>query len=266
MRFTALGTGTAVPDPLRGPAGFVVQHGGHCWLVDGGSGTLQRCARAGIDPRQLSGGIYSHHHPDHCADLVPLLFAMRVGPPPRTADYPLFAGKGFGRLLAGLQGVYGHWIEPGSGQVRLDELPVDQQSVRELPGGLTLRTAPARHSAGALHLSFEADGRRVVFSGDTAPSEALVHLARGCDLLVCECAGSDDERIPGHMWPSAVADLVAAAQPEAVWLTHLYPHVDPERAVATVAQAGASTHRACDGDAYEAGRLIPTRWSPAASS
>ena len=59
MRFTVLGSGTAVPDPDRGPAGFLVEVDGLAWLVDGGSGTLQRCARAGVDPRKLSGGVYS---------------------------------------------------------------------------------------------------------------------------------------------------------------------------------------------------------------
>jgi ribonuclease BN (tRNA processing enzyme) len=266
VRFTALGTGTSVPDPLRGPAGFLVTHADGSWLVDGGSGTLQRCAAAGVDPRELTGGVYSHHHPDHCADLVPLLFAMRVGPPPRTRDYPVFAGKGFGRFLQGLQGVYGRWIQPGEGSVALQELSLDGPSTVPLNDGLRLHTRPARHSAGALHLRFETDDHSVVFSGDTGPSPALVELATDADLLVCECAGSDEEPIPGHLWPTAVAELVQAAQPRQVWLTHLYPHVDPAAAVATVASTGVPTRRADDGDAWEAGRLIPTRWSPAASS
>jgi ribonuclease BN (tRNA processing enzyme) len=80
VRFTVLGSGTSVPDADRGPAGFLLQVGGRAWWIDGGSGTLQRTVRAGVDPRTLDGGFYSHHHPDHCADLVPLLFAMRAGP------------------------------------------------------------------------------------------------------------------------------------------------------------------------------------------
>ena len=76
-----LGSGTSVPDPSRGPCGLLVQCEAGAWLIDGGSGTLQRCAKVGVDPRTLLGGIYSHHHPDHCADLVPLLFAMRVAHP-----------------------------------------------------------------------------------------------------------------------------------------------------------------------------------------
>jgi len=249
MRFVVLGSGTSVPDPARGPAGFLVQVGDRAWLVDGGSGTLQRCMAAGVDPRRLDGGFYSHHHPDHCADLVPLLFAMRVGPAPRVGDYPIVAGEGFRRFFEGLQGVYGKWIRPGDNRVIIEELPLDRASVVER-GDLRVHARPARHSAGALHLRFEADGRSVVFSGDTAPSDELVTLARGADLLVCECAGSDGAPIPGHMAPSEVAALVASAQPAEVWLTHLYPHVDPDEALGIVAATGVPVRHAYDGLAY----------------
>lgn len=249
LGFTVLGSGTSVPTADRGPAGFAVSLGTHHWWVDGGSGTLQRSARAGIDPRALVGGVYSHRHPDHTADLVPLLFAMRVGPPPRTSPYPIWAGAGFRDFLDGLKGVYGKWLEPPGG-TPVAELALDAEDHADLGHGLHLRTRPATHSAGALHLRFETDRASVVFSGDTGPSEELVHLATGADLLVCECAGSDASPIPGHLTPSQVADVVARARPGAVWLTHLYPHVDPAQAVATVAATGVPTRLAADGDRW----------------
>jgi ribonuclease BN (tRNA processing enzyme) len=247
VRFTVLGSGTSVPDADRGPAGFLLQVGGRAWWIDGGSGTLQRTVRAGVDPRTLDGGFYSHHHPDHCADLVPLLFAMRVGPPPRARDYPIWAGAGFGAYLAGLQAVHGKWIRPGAGQVVLTELPLDRESEVDL-GDLRVRCAPAAHSAGALHLRFEADGRSVVFSGDTGPSAALVALAAGADLLVCECAGSDEDPVPEHLTPTAVREIAARARPRELWLTHFYPQVDAALALATVRGAGVPVRRAEDLD------------------
>lgn len=250
MRFVVLGSGTSVPDAERGPAGFLVELGARRWLVDGGSGTLQRCVRAGTDPRTLDGGFFSHHHPDHCGDLVPLLFAMRVGPPPRGADYPIVAGAGFAAFFARLQAAYGKWIEPGRGRVVITELPLDGPGRHDAPGGLVVRSLPATHAAGAVHLRFEAEGRAVVFSGDTGWSDALVTLAAGADLLVCECAGSDDAPVEGHLTPSEVRRVAEAARPRAVWLTHLYPSVDPERAVATVAASGVPTRLAADGDVF----------------
>jgi len=247
MRFTVLGTGSATPDADRGPAGFLVQHGGRSWLVDGGSGTLQRLAKIGVDPRKLDGAVYSHRHPDHCADLVPLLFAMHT-PPARNDDFRVWAGTGFAAYVDQLSAIYEKWITFGNDGRRgaiVREMSLDGPDATDI-GGLKLVTRPAKHSAGALHLRFEADGMAFVYSGDTGPSDALVELARGAELLVCECSGSDQRPVEGHMTPSAIADLVARARPREVWLTHLFPHVNAAEAVRTVAKTGVKVRRPND--------------------
>jgi ribonuclease BN (tRNA processing enzyme) len=246
LRFTVIGSGTALPDADRGPAAFLVQVPAGTVLVDGGSGTLRALAVRGVDPLTLSAGVYSHRHVDHTGDLVPLLFALKVHGR-RASPYPIFAGQGFGAFLDGLRTVYGSWMEPPGG-VAVTELSLREPILVELIPGLRLRTAPAAHSAGALHLRFEFGDVAVVFSGDTGPSEALVTLAAGADLLVCECASSASSPVPGHLTPSDVAAIASRARPEEIWLTHFYPRSDPDRAVAEVAEAGIPTRRAADGD------------------
>lgn len=224
--------------------------GERAWLVDGGSGTMQRCARMGVDPRTVDGLFYSHRHPDHCGDLVPLLFALHATRPPRARDLPIWAGEGFTGFLSGLRGVYGRWIDIGPpAELRVTELSLSAESRVDL-GDLVVRTRPAVHGAGALHLRFEAEGRSVVFSGDTAASEELIALAEGADLLVCECAGPDDDPIPGHLTPRDVAEIARRARPREIWLTHLYPGVDPKIAVEAVSATGVPTRRADDGDVW----------------
>jgi ribonuclease BN (tRNA processing enzyme) len=247
VRFTVLGSGTPVPDPDRGPAGFLLEAGGRRYLVDGGSGTLQRCARAGVDPTTLDGGFYSHRHPDHCADLVPLLFAMRVAK--RARDYPIWAGAGFQAYYDALAALYGRWAAPGSGSVRVTDVSLEQETRIELPD-LVVRTAPAVHSSGAVHLRFEADGASVVFSGDTAPSDALIALADGVDLLVCECAGPDHAPVEGHMYPAAILDLCRRARPRELWITHLFPETPEAPVLDTLRDAAPRVRRASDGDGW----------------
>ncbi|MDP2311369.1 MAG: ribonuclease Z [Pseudomonadota bacterium] len=253
MRFTLVGTGTTVPDADRGPAGFLVEAGGARILVDGGTGTIGRLARFGVDARELDAGVYSHRHVDHCGDLVPLLFTMRVGPDkPRRRDYPIWAGSGFQHFFDGLHGVYGSWIQPESWKVRISELRLDGPDSADLPGGVRLDTLPAVHSAGALHLSFTGpSGYRVVFSGDTGPSEALALLAAGADVLVTECAVATTDQWNSHLAPDDVAAIVAAARPKRVVLTHLYPMVDPEECLRVVRAVGIPVERGEDGQVLE---------------
>ena len=251
MKFTVLGSGTSVPTVDRGPAGHLVRTATASVLVDGGSGTLQRCAKTGVDPTALTAGVYSHRHPDHCADLLPLLFAMKVGPPARSNAYSLYGGEGWQAYLTQLQELYGKWILLPNG-LNLTEFPLDGPGCAQLASDLVLRTAPANHSASALHLRFESEGHAVVFSGDTGPSAALTELTRGADLLVCECAGSDEQPIPGHLWPTAIAEMVREAQPKTVWLVHMYPQVDPVQAVRTVESTGIPCRHASDGDTWDA--------------
>jgi len=252
MKFTVLGSGTALPSADRGPAGFLLQHERTALLIDGGSGALRQIARLGIDVRDLDGGVFSHRHVDHCGDFVPLLFALRVGGSnPRLRDYPVWAGEGFKGFHAGLESVYGRWIQSDDWAVDINELPLDGPGRAALPGGITLDTLPAKHSAGALHLRFSAGGKVVVFSGDTGPSNNLTRLAAGADLLVCECAHDVADPWECHLHPEGVAEIVAAARPKRVALTHLYPNTDPARAVAVVSAAGAPAEHAADLQLFE---------------
>jgi ribonuclease BN (tRNA processing enzyme) len=253
VRFHLVGTGTTVPNAERGPAGFLVEQGETRVLVDGGSGTMGRLARMGVDARTLDAGVYSHRHVDHCGDLVPLLFTMRVGAElPRTRDYPIWAGEGFRPFFQGLEGVYGSWIQPSGWRIPITELSLGGPDGADLPGGIRLDTLPAVHSAGALHLRFTApDGYTVVFSGDTGPSENLARLAAGVDVLVTECAVPEPDPWNAHLTAAQVATIVDAARPRRVVLTHLYPMVDPAAALRTVAATGIPVERGCDGQVLE---------------
>ncbi len=248
MELTVLGSGTTIPDPERGPAGFLLRAGGSAILIDGGSGSIKRLAAAGVDARDLDGGVYSHRHVDHCGDLVPLLFTLRVGGDrPRQRDYPIWAGEGFADFLQGLRGVYGHWLEGSGWGATVTELSTSGPDAAALPGGVRLETLPANHSAGALHRRFiDPEGRVLVFSGDTGPSDGLRALAAGADLLICECADDGPTEWGGHLWPEAVAELVAAARPRQVALTHFYPGTDPRRAIDLVGATGVPVLRAED--------------------
>lgn len=249
MRLTVVGSGTLRPNADRGPAALLVEAAGKRFLVDGGSGTLRTLARLGVDAATLDGGVYSHRHLDHIGELPALFFLYSCFG--RDRPYPLYGGGGLLAHLERLEAVHGSLREGFTAPVH--ELSLSQPDEVELAPGLVLRTAPARHNHGALHLAFDADGARYVFSGDTGPSPALARLAAGADLLVTECAMI--EPTDYHLRPEDVAELVAEARPKHVVLTHFYPEVDPVRALAIVAATGVPVERADDGSVYSSASL-----------
>ncbi len=264
MRLTVLGSGTLVPDPVRGAPGFLLEAAGKRFLVDGGNGTLQKLVSLGHDPMLLDGGIFSHLHVDHCSDILPLLHLFRSRPVnPREREYPIWAGAGFRQWLDQLLAAMGWSLEQKGFDVPITELPLDAPGRALLPGGTILETRPANHSRSALHLRFtEPGGGCLVFSGDTGPSAGLVQLSRGAHMLVCECALSPGSTFSGHMNPSQVAELVGEARPGRVLLTHLHPGTGPSGAAGIVGATGVPTDLAADGQKVEitsTWRGIPAR-------
>lgn len=76
-------------------------------------------------------------------------------------------------------------------------------------------------------------GRKIVYSGDTRPSEALVNLAEGADILIHEATFDDSlaERAmdDGHSTASQAAEVAASANVGKLLLTHIssrYPDAD----------------------------------------
>jgi ribonuclease BN (tRNA processing enzyme) len=99
---------------------------------------------------------------------------------------------------------------------------------------LVILSAPTNHTAGSLAFRVEADGRSLVYSGDTDLSDSLVDLARGVDLLVLEAA--NPFKVPGHLTPTEAGRLAAQAGAARLLLTHFYPPCDAVDVVALAAQ------------------------------
>jgi len=187
---------------------------------------MRRLLEVGVSIDDLTGIFYTHIHPDHTAELVPLLFATKYPECCRTRPLSIYGGEGFGAFFEQLKGVYGGWMDPGPGLVRLTELSVQGGDLFH-HGDLAVLTAPVSHRPESLacRVVFSC-GRSVVFSGDTGPSENLVSLAEGADMLVCECSTPDGQAVPHHLTPSLAGEMAKAAQVGMLVLTHFYPACD----------------------------------------
>jgi len=189
---------------VRGETASVVLFDNRLYMVDCGYGSLAALVRAGLNYRDIGHVFLTHLHDDHDADLVSLLGHQWTGG--RVQKTIVHGPTGTSRLVAAAVR-YNEVNEEirlidESRSVRGADLAVAKEiAATTAPtlvlseGDLTVRAAENTHYPSAskerttqrsLALRFDARGRSIVFSGDTAYSENLVALARGAEVLVCE--------------------------------------------------------------------------------
>jgi len=224
MKLIVLGSGTGAPSLRRGAPAYAVQAAGLLALLDLGSGATRALLRHGLTFSQVDLIALSHLHPDHVGDLVPFLFATHYSLGySRSRPFHFLVARGFREFYAHLQGAFGTWVEAPPGLMDLVELEPEGPDAFET-GGLAVKTAPVNHIFGSLAYRLEAEGKSLVYSGDTDVSDSLADLARGADLFMLECA--NPFKIPGHLTPAEAGRLAAAAGVKRLLLTHFYPPCD----------------------------------------
>lgn len=224
-RFTTLGTGTVALNGERSCAGYLYEAEDVRLLLDCGSGITRRLAELGEAWPAITHVALTHFHIDHHGDLPTLIFAWKYGQlPPRSAALQVIGPGGIAALLDRLASAYGDWLRtPG---FAIDVKEVAPGEVLELSPSVRLSTLKVPHTPESVAYSIEHGGRRIVYTGDTGPDDALADWARGCDLLVCECSLPSSMAIKEHLTPEQCAALAERAQPGHLVLTHFYPPVE----------------------------------------
>ncbi len=245
IRFRILGAGGAIPTPTHTPAAYWVTVDGTGILLDPGPGALVRLVQSGDAPDGVDGielVVLTHLHPDHCADLVALLFALHSPLTESHEPLRLFGPEGLRAYLEQLAQIYGRWLEPRHRRLQITEWALPE--ALDLPGGGRIQPFAVDHPQdrlsrnGCLGYRFvDHQGRVAVFSGDTGACAELTTAATDADLLVVECSAPDGLGVAGHLTPTEVGRLCAVAQPQRVVLTHQYP-----AAAAADLRAGIAPH------------------------
>jgi ribonuclease BN (tRNA processing enzyme) len=237
-----LGTGTPVPDASAwGPASAVVA-GGRLFVVDAGAGVSRRLAAAGF-PRvsRVEAVFLTHLHSDHTLGYPDLIFttwimgrrqALAVYGPPglrRMTDAILDAWRDDVDVrVKGLERETREWLRADVTEVR-PGIVYDRDGVK-------VTAIPVPHGGWqAFAYRLDLPGRSITFSGDTAPSPALVQAARGTDILVHEVYNgkrvAPEARPGGEFWPeylrayhtsdAELARIATAVKPGLLVLNHV---------------------------------------------
>jgi ribonuclease BN (tRNA processing enzyme) len=94
-------------------------------------------------------------------------------------------------------------------------------------GPFRVSLAHMNHPVETFGFRVEHNGRSVAYSADTGECPALVDLARGSDLLLCEASFlSAPDLIPMHLTAAQAVQHAAAAGVGRLVLTHLVPWND----------------------------------------
>ena len=251
-RLILLGTaGGPRPRKTRSAPAQVIVIDGTAYVVDCGDGVARQLVLAGIPLASVRHVFLTHQHSDHNADYGNLLLLAwtaglrtRVdawGPPP-------------------LEQMTKHFMEMNSYDIATrikDEGRIPLQPlvhVHELrKGGVVLQDENVRVRATlvdhppvvpAFGYRFDAKDRSIVISGDTRPSDNLIELAQGADILVHDAlyAPAIDRLVAGvpnapglkrsilshHTTAEDAGRVAQAAGVKTLVLSHLVPPEDPE--------------------------------------
>jgi ribonuclease BN (tRNA processing enzyme) len=224
-RVTLLGTGTVALSGERSCAGYLYEADDVRLLLDCGSGVTRRLAELGLAWPTITHVALTHFHIDHHGDFPTLVFAWKYGQlPPRAAALELSGPAGTRALIERLAAAYGEWLLAPGFPINIRELAPGETVPLSETVRLTAQKVP--HTLESVAYSIERGGRRVVYTGDTGPDDALADWAHGCDLLLCECSLPSSMAIKEHLTPEQCAALAARAEPKHVVLTHFYPPVE----------------------------------------
>jgi ribonuclease BN (tRNA processing enzyme) len=221
--FIILGSGTGIPSLRRGSPGQLIFSDDSIVLIDSGSGTLRRMLEVGISYQDVDLLLYTHTHPDHVADLIPILFASKYADSPRQKNLICTGGPGFRHYFDLLKKIYGSWIDAHSYDLTAEEVSEKPLLYRDLQ----ISSKKMTHLSGsvAYRIDFKND-KSITVSGDTGYCKNIIELANKTDLLVLECSFPDEKEVEGHLTPSLAGRIALESRCKKLLLTHLYPICD----------------------------------------
>jgi ribonuclease BN (tRNA processing enzyme) len=224
MRLTIAGSGDAFGSGGRLNTCFFLETAKASILVDCGASAMPALKGQGIDPNRIDAIILSHLHGDHFGGLPFLLLdaqflarrekPLQIAGPPGTrvrldALLEVFFPKSIGSK----------WRFPW----QVQEIAIGVQS--NLLDHSVL-TAEVIHQSGAPSTALRlSDGQAIfAYSGDTEWTDALLPIAAGADLFICECYGYTG-KITGHITWEILETRLTKLGAKRTMVTHMNPSV-----------------------------------------
>jgi ribonuclease Z len=193
-----------------------VRHDGRAFLVDCGSGVTQRLVEAGTPGASIDAVLLTHLHSDHVVDFYQL--AISSWHQGRDRPQRIFGPPGTRRFVEGTMALWeperrqriAHELRPSTAAFEMDVVEIAPGTIWD-DGAIRIVAVPVNHHPvrDAFGFVFEAGGRRLAFSGDTAYCPALIDAARGADALVHECFLHREMKPAANRSPEGMRNVAA---------------------------------------------------------
>jgi ribonuclease Z len=269
MQLIITGSGSALPDPLRGGASCAVVVDGVVLQFDCGRRVLENLMLVGINPMKIDHLFFTHLHFDHIADYDYFVITNWIAG--RQAMVNVYGPEGTEAMSEGairhmhamdydfVHEILSYW-PPHMKKRPTQEPPFKPQDISP---DVVIETDKFKVSClytdhlpfpnmSSLGYRIDSEYGSVAISGDTAVSEGMLTLAKNVDILVHECVKPDMGMTPGgkfslkdfhsdklmkkrpqtgHTSPSQLGKLAEDAKVKKLIAYHLAPYTSVPAAV-----------------------------------
>ena len=242
IRVTLLGTASG-PRAFVDKAGIstLVEAGGERLLFDAGRGSMQRLVQAGLPMNAVTKLFLTHLHSDHIIGVPDLMLSPWAAAPERKVPLEVWGPEGTRDMMRHLEAAFGFDIHMrrdvdesfSPDGIRMVAHDIQPGKVYE-KNGVTVTAFVVTHGLVKPSYGYRVDyaGRSVALSGDTSPSDNLVAVCKGVDVLIHEAIDPDvlrqlvpdktrmDAIVARHTTPEQAARIFSRVSPRLAVFSH----------------------------------------------
>ena len=241
MKITFLGTSHGITEKNQFCSSALVSTGGKHYLVDAGAPVLTLLKNHDIPLTDVAGVFITHSHHDHFMGLVTLTQQINEFSQFKDVSFPVFVPdeEDYHRMFAFIFGdpafhgrlaytIYGCLTDPyGDRSRRVSAVIFDD-------GNLKVTAIPVDHYRNAHAFLLEAEGKRVVFTGDLLadmPDYPKVITGSDVDLDVVVTEGAHTK-----LNKPEVMALLKSSRTKKLIISHRYDQVNTDEMVAELVE------------------------------
>ena len=221
-KITILGTACAVPDRTHQNTHLIIEADSRVILIDCPGNPFVRLDQVEIEPHAITDLILTHFHPDHVSGLPLLLIDMWLTGRKNTLS--IFGLPEVLDRCKKMMSLYDWEGWEGFFPLDFQELRREETSRLINTEDIRIEASPVCHLVPSIGIKVIFQEGSVCYSGDTAPCDAVIQLAKDCDILIHEATGDEE----GHSSPAEAGKIARAASVDNLFLIHYPIDRDPK--------------------------------------